>query len=63
MVTRFEEYTDVEYGTGWYDGERYEYHGLRESDEGQWVKYSDFEKLNKRIVRMQKRIDKLEGRA
>lgn len=62
VIDRFEEYTDVEYGVGYFDGERYEHHGLRLSDTGKWVHHSDVEKLEKRIARMQKRINMLEGR-
>lgn len=61
-MKRYEQHTSVEYGTGYYDGEKYEYHEMHQSETGEWVKAEDALKLQHRIKRMQKRIDKLEGR-
>jgi hypothetical protein len=61
---------DIEryYGTGLYDGEEYADLRVREvPHDGEWVKSKDYkkycDKLQKKTNRMQKRIDKLEGRA
>lgn len=44
------------------DGEEYTEIVTNESKSGEWVKATDAIKLQDRIERMQKRIDKLEGR-
>lgn len=54
---------EVSYGTGYYDGDEYSDLRIRENKQGEWVKHSDVKKLQSRIERMQKRIDKLEGRS
>lgn len=55
------------YGTGWYDGEEYCDLEVRRNPFGPWYKVTDVDKhlakLEKKMQRMQKRIDKLEGRA
>lgn len=54
---------ETSYGSGIYDGDKYSDLRVRERKAGEWVKAKDALKLQERIDRMQKRIDKLEGRA
>lgn len=57
---------EKDYGTGWYDGEVYTDIVSYKSETGVWYSViavdKHIEKLQDRIRRMQKRIDKLEGR-
>lgn len=47
----------------WWEGDYHYFDAeMRESRTGQYVKYSEIEKLNNKIKRMQNRIDTLEGR-
>jgi hypothetical protein len=62
MIKRHTVKIEKEYGTGWYDGEVYHDLVSREDSNGCWVLASDVAKLEDKIKRMQKRIDKLEGR-
>lgn len=61
-IKRHTVFIDKDYGTGWYDGEVYCSLESREDDKGRWVLAKDVEKLEERVKRMQRRIDKLEGR-
>jgi len=61
---------EVSYGRGIYDGDEYHDLRIREHETGEWIKASDVaqlqantEKLESKIERMQKYIDKLEGRS
>lgn len=61
-MKRYSVEMDVEYGRGIYDGEKYHRLEERICSTGKWVMYEDAEFLEKRIKRMQARIDRLEGR-
>jgi hypothetical protein len=62
MLKRHTVKIETSYAGGIYDGD--EYHDLvsYEDETGRWVLAKDVEKLEDKIKRMQKRIDKLEGR-
>lgn len=66
-MKRYKIYIEKTYGTGWYDGDEYSELEIRESEDGTWYRVSDVNdhlaKLKDKVYRMQKRIDKLEGRS
>ncbi|UAV84605.1 hypothetical protein PHB09_110 [Pseudomonas phage PHB09] len=62
MLKRYDVEIETSQGYGMYSGD--EYHDLvcRESKSGEWVKAKEAVRLEDKIVRMQRRIDQLEGR-
>lgn len=62
MLKRHTVKIEKEYGTGWYDGDVYYDLVSVEDAKGRWVLAKDVEKLEDKIKRMQRRIDRLEGR-
>lgn len=61
-MKRYNVKLETSYGRGYYDGDVYTDLQTSESKTGEWVKATEALKLQHRINRMQKRIDKLEGR-
>lgn len=65
-MKKYKIYIERSYGTGWYDGDEYADLEIRESVDGTWYSVSEVDKhlakLKDKLWRMQKRIDKLEGR-
>lgn len=57
---------EVSYGSGWYDGDEYHDLRVREDKNGDWVRFrevqAELDRMKAKIRRMQKRIDKHEGR-
>ncbi|AHJ87392.1 hypothetical protein phiPsa374_132 [Pseudomonas phage phiPsa374] len=66
-MTRYKIFIERTYGTGWYDGDEYCDLEVRPDPFGPWYKVTEVDKLlakqKDKMQRMQKYIDKLEGRA
>lgn len=66
MLKRYDIEIGYYYGSGYYDGEEYSELRVKEDSTGEWVKAEDvlkqLKRMQHRIDRMQKRLDKHEGR-
>lgn len=66
-MKRFKIDIETSYGRGIYDGDVYSDLRIRPDEKGDWVDavdaFNEIDKMKHRIKRMQKYIDKLEGRS